>query len=593
MHLLPRILVYKKRRKTMGQTQSPKPKLSRRNASKNLDYTPTPSPLSSSSARSSTVRPTRSLDIPRSREQASFRIEGNDGDLDLACRSLGISGADVFEIPEAMWEAMKSKSQQWIASHLDPENSEEPQEHEVHSVIDDIANRFEDSVQVNEVVEAYDKISESGGSTGIRGDRPLFILTPPPSMSLPVLDSTCSTWDLVKALAPEEDQGTSLRCIEATCSSEEEEEEEEREDGDNQHVFNGVRIGETIVLSGSCSFTTSHDDDSSSTTTDVSPNGRLRVNITNWEKGRVLGQGSFGKVYEAISSEGFFFAVKEVSLIEQGSQGKQSILQLEQEIELLSQFEHENIVKYLGTDKEESKLYIFLELVTQGSLISLYQRYHLQDSQVSSYTRQILLGLKYLHDKNIVHRDIKCANILVTNSGTVKLADFGLAKATKLNDLRSCKGTAFWMAPEVVNRNNEGYGLPADIWSLGCTVLEMLTSHVPYHPFEFMTAIFHIGKGVLPPVSDSLSRDARDFVLRISYGSGQMMIKILLLKLAKQPKRINRHKPTPRQTPERKWRESDDITSTVANKGETPPESRSVLSRTLIDRRTPRIRFGF
>ncbi|KAK2983712.1 hypothetical protein RJ640_002239 [Escallonia rubra] len=148
-------------------------------------------------------------------------------------------------------------------------------------------------------------------------------------------------------------------------------------------------------------------------------------------------------------SDGFFFAMKEVSLLDQGDQGRQSIYQLEQEIALLSQFEHENIVQYYGTDKDDAKLYIFLELVTKGSLLSLYRKYTLRDSQVSAYTRQILHGLKYLHDRDVVHRDIKCANILVDANGSVKLADFGLAKATKLNDVKSCKGTAFWMAPEV------------------------------------------------------------------------------------------------------------------------------------------------
>ncbi|GAV92600.1 Pkinase domain-containing protein, partial [Cephalotus follicularis] len=221
----------------------------------------------------------------------------------------------------------------------------------------------------------------------------------------------------------------------------------------------------------------------------------------------------FNYIYTSCS-DGFFFAVKEVSLLDQGSQGKQSIYQLEQEIALLSQFEHENIVQYYGTERDESKLYIFLEFVTKGSLLNLYQKYNLIDSQVSAYTRQILHGLKYLHDRNVIHRDIKCANILVDASGSVKLADFGLAKATKLNDVQSCKGTAFWMAPEVVNRKNQGYGLPADIWSLGCTVLEMLTHEIPYSHLECMQALFRIGKGVPPPVPDLLSKDARDFILQ-------------------------------------------------------------------------------
>uniref|UniRef100_A0A7N2LES4 Protein kinase domain-containing protein n=1 Tax=Quercus lobata TaxID=97700 RepID=A0A7N2LES4_QUELO len=244
------------------------------------------------------------------------------------------------------------------------------------------------------------------------------------------------------------------------------------------------------------------------------PRGKLRRSISSWQKGELLGSASFGTVYEGYTEDGFFFAVKEVSLLDQGSQGKQNISYVEQEISLLKQFEHENIVQYLGTEKDESRIYIFLELVTKGSLASLYQKYRLRDSQVSAYTRQILNGLKYLHDKKVIHRDIKCSNILVDASGSVKLADFGLAKVTKLNDIKSCKGTPFWMAPEVVNLKNRFYGLAADIWSLGCTVLEMLTRQHPYSHLEGMQALFMIGKGEPPLVPDSLSRDARDFILK-------------------------------------------------------------------------------
>ncbi|KAI3448307.1 hypothetical protein Pfo_004972 [Paulownia fortunei] len=234
--------------------------------------------------------------------------------------------------------------------------------------------------------------------------------------------------------------------------------------------------------------------------------------IKNWQKGKYLGSGSFSTVYEAFTDNGFFFALKEVSLHDQDNQGRQNISHAEKEISLLNQFEHENIVRYLGSDKDDSKFYIFLELVTQGSLARLYQNYQLWDSQVSAYTRQILRGLNYLHGRNVIHRDIKCANILVDASGSVKLADFGLAKVTKLNDIKSCKGTPFWMAPEVVNLKDHGYGTAADIWSLGCTVLEMLTRQNPYPNLEKMQALFKIGRGEGPPVPTHLSNDARDFI---------------------------------------------------------------------------------
>ncbi|KAF8019726.1 hypothetical protein BT93_G0428 [Corymbia citriodora subsp. variegata] len=116
-------------------------------------------------------------------------------------------------------------------------------------------------------------------------------------------------------------------------------------------------------------------------------------------------------------------------------------------------------------------------------------------------------------------RDIKCANILVDVSGIVKLADFGLAKATEMNSAKTSIGSAFWMAPEVVNpkvrssQSNRSYGVKADIWSLGCTVLEMLTRQRPYPKLDRAQALYRIGKGERPQVPQSLSSNARDFIL--------------------------------------------------------------------------------
>ncbi|KAL4300027.1 hypothetical protein AHAS_Ahas17G0159800 [Arachis hypogaea] len=105
-----------------------------------------------------------------------------------------------------------------------------------------------------------------------------------------------------------------------------------------------------------------------------------------------------------------------------GENAEKEIRNLDFEIYLLSQFGDENIVRYVGTNKENNMLCIFLELVTKGSLASLYRKYCLKDSQVLAYTRLILSGLKYFHDRKVVHRDIKCANILVDANGSAKLA---------------------------------------------------------------------------------------------------------------------------------------------------------------------------
>ncbi|PIN13169.1 MEKK [Handroanthus impetiginosus] len=234
-----------------------------------------------------------------------------------------------------------------------------------------------------------------------------------------------------------------------------------------------------------------------------------------WKKGRLIGSGSNGSVYGVLTEDGLSYAVKEVSLLDQGTQEQQKLSHLEDEIYVLSRLQHKNIVRYFGTERDDTKLYIFLELVSKGSLKELYGEYELGDPEVSAYTRQILDGLNYLHSQNVVHRDIKCANILVDASGSVKLADFGLAKVTKMNDIKSCKGSPYWMAPEVVDqKNHNGYGRAADIWSLGCTVLEMLSGQVPYSGLEGHQALFKIGGGELPSIPDNLSEDARDFIRR-------------------------------------------------------------------------------
>ncbi|KAG6548981.1 hypothetical protein Mapa_009423 [Marchantia paleacea] len=231
-----------------------------------------------------------------------------------------------------------------------------------------------------------------------------------------------------------------------------------------------------------------------------------------WSKGDLLGAGSFGTVYEAVDSNGSFFAVKEVSLTDNDKNAQQCISQLEQEIELLSRFKHDNIVQYLGTQRADGKLYIFLELVSKGSLASLCKKFKLTHSQIVAYTRQILKGLKYLHDMNIVHRDIKCANILVDVKGTCKLADFGLAKQiSALDQLKSCKGSAYWMAPEVIDPKKT-YWLPADIWSLGCSVLEMFTGSPPFGDQEWYRVLWKVGHGEAPPIPEELSDDAKDFI---------------------------------------------------------------------------------
>jgi serine/threonine protein kinase len=236
---------------------------------------------------------------------------------------------------------------------------------------------------------------------------------------------------------------------------------------------------------------------------------------SRWKKGKLLGRGSFGHVYVGFNSEsGEMCAMKEVTLCADDAKSKESAKQLGQEIVLLSRLRHPNIVQYYGSETVDDKLYIYLEYVSGGSIFKLLQDYgQFGELAIRSYTKQILSGLAYLHAKSTLHRDIKGANILVDPNGRVKLADFGMAKHISGQACPlSFKGSPYWMAPEVI-KNTNGCHLAVDIWSLGCTVLEMATTKPPWSQYEGVAAMFKIGNSKeLPAIPDHLSEDGKDFV---------------------------------------------------------------------------------
>lgn len=239
-------------------------------------------------------------------------------------------------------------------------------------------------------------------------------------------------------------------------------------------------------------------------------------NLSKWKKGKLLGRGTFGHVYLGFNSEsGQMCAMKEVKLLSDDQTSKECLKQLNQEINLLSQLSHPNIVQYYGSELDEETLSVYLEYASGGSIHKLLQEYGpFKEPVIQNYTRQILSGLAYLHGKNTMHRDIKGANILVDPNGVVKVADFGMAKhITSSSSILSFKGSPFWMAPEVVINTN-GYSLAVDIWSLGCTVLEMVTSKPPWsHQYDGVAAIFKIGNSKdIPQIPDHLSNDAKSFL---------------------------------------------------------------------------------
>lgn len=241
---------------------------------------------------------------------------------------------------------------------------------------------------------------------------------------------------------------------------------------------------------------------------------------SQWQKGKLIGRGSFGSVYVATNREtGALCAMKEVEILLDDPKSEECMKQLQQEIKVLSQLKHPNIVQYYGSEIIGDTLYIYLEYVYPGS-INKYAREHcgaITESVVRNFSRHILSGLAYLHSTKTIHRDIKGANLLVDASGVVKLADFGMAKhlSGQSADL-SLKGSPYWMAPEILlammqKDSNSDHAFAVDIWSLGCTIIEMLDGKPPWSEFEGAAAMFKVLRET-PPLPETLSSEGKDFL---------------------------------------------------------------------------------
>uniref|UniRef100_A0A3P9J7H4 Mitogen-activated protein kinase kinase kinase 2 n=1 Tax=Oryzias latipes TaxID=8090 RepID=A0A3P9J7H4_ORYLA len=244
---------------------------------------------------------------------------------------------------------------------------------------------------------------------------------------------------------------------------------------------------------------------------------------TNWRLGKLLGQGAFGRVYLCYDADtGRELAVKQVQFDPESPETSKEVSALECEIQLLKNLCHERIVQYYGClrDTMERTLSIFMEHMPGGSIKDQLKSYGaLTENVTRRYTRQILEGVSYLHSNMIVHRDIKGANILRDSVGNVKLGDFGASRRLQTiclsgTGIKSVTGTPYWMSPEVIS--GEGYGRKADIWSVGCTVVEMLTQRPPWAEFEAMAAIFKIAtQPTNPELPVHVSDHCREFLRRI------------------------------------------------------------------------------
>lgn len=261
-----------------------------------------------------------------------------------------------------------------------------------------------------------------------------------------------------------------------------------------------------------------------------------------------IGKGAYATVYKAVTDSGETIVAK---TFDSSRISKEILNAIKTEVQVLKKLDHPHIVKYLGATNKNGYFCIFLEYCENGSLDKIVRKANnqngpgskgLSESEASRYTYQVLLGLQYLHTQGVIHRDIKCANLLVSKDGTIKLADFGVASITagsntnkslqvssttnldsnnlgNLNEAYSYKfdgsktfvGTPHWMAPEVILL--QGATAATDIWSLGCTVIELLTGYPPYYDFSQMARAYAVVEHDNPPIPKGISELAEDFLL--------------------------------------------------------------------------------
>lgn len=234
----------------------------------------------------------------------------------------------------------------------------------------------------------------------------------------------------------------------------------------------------------------------------------------HYQIGNGIGRGQFGAVYRALNlNTGQMVAVKRISL--QGL-SEDEISNLMKEVDVLKRLSHPSIVKYEGMVRSTDTLSIVLEYVENGSLGQTLKAFgKLNERLVASYVTKILEGLHYLHTSHVVHCDLKAANILTTKNGNVKLSDFGVSLNLNAKALEEIKndvaGTPNWMAPEVIEL--KGASTASDIWSLGCTAIELLTGHPPYHEIgNGMSVMFKIVDDDIPPIPDVCSPLMKEFL---------------------------------------------------------------------------------
>ncbi|XP_020487460.1 serine/threonine-protein kinase Nek1 isoform X1 [Labrus bergylta] len=238
--------------------------------------------------------------------------------------------------------------------------------------------------------------------------------------------------------------------------------------------------------------------------------------MDKYEKVKKIGEGSFGKAVLVKSKEdGHQYVIKEIGISGMSSKERQ---ESRKEVAVLANMSHPNIVQYKESFEEGGCLYIVMDYCEGGDLfkkINSQKGVLFSEEQILNWFVQICLALKHVHDRKILHRDIKSQNIFLTKDGTVQLGDFGIARVlnSTVELARTCIGTPYYLSPEICE--NKPYNNKSDIWALGCVLYEMCTLKHAFEAGNMKNLVLKIIRGSYPPVSLHYSQELRSLLAQL------------------------------------------------------------------------------
>ncbi|XP_060143912.1 serine/threonine-protein kinase Nek5 [Globicephala melas] len=232
---------------------------------------------------------------------------------------------------------------------------------------------------------------------------------------------------------------------------------------------------------------------------------------------KAIGEGAFGKAYLAKGkSDSKDCVIKEINFEKMPIQEKEAS---KKEVILLAKMKHPNIVTFFSSFQENNRLFIVMEYCDGGDLMKRIKKQRgvlLSEDQILSWFVQISLGLKHIHDRKILHRDIKTQNIFLSKNGMVaKLGDFGIARVLNntMELARTCVGTPYYLSPEICQ--NKPYNNKTDIWSLGCVLYELCTLRHPFEGNNLHQLVLKICQARVPPISPRFSHDLQSLISQL------------------------------------------------------------------------------